>query len=257
MPEPSFPPLTSVLRRHVARVRELEASAQVQELVDHLEHPQVLQTELLEAARAVERCVDPEALAPLPGTRDDEEPAEELVLEHFGPRRVITVEADEPLVFTCLTGAVDPLQPPGTPPAPGEGLDYLGLLHDCEHGGVLGAVRGDVCDTPYALLLRALCGLSEMLPEIQLRRLDAELLKGSFGDQPVLDLHLVLWDGDDEEDADPESARLMAQLTRDLADVVRASLLGQTEFGADLGRIVCLRMDPDRFDGRLRMDWCV
>ena len=77
--------------------------------------------------------------------------------------------------------------------------------------------------------------------------------------EPILDVHLVLWESDKDPggDAGEDPDYVLGQLTRDLADVIKTSLLGQTEFPSDLGQLSCLRMDPDSFDGRLRLDWQV
>jgi len=243
------------LRSHYERARDLEPSVQMRELVDQLENPQVILADLTEAARAIASSGLPEDGAESASACSSDD--EVILLEHFYARREITVRSDEPFVFTCIRGRFDPLAPLDAAEddeggRAADGFDYVGLLQDRERIGVLGVVQSQSGDTPYSLLLRALSGLAEMLPDGQSERLGQNLFKGALGDQPVYDLQIVLW-----EESAAQMASTLGQLTRDLADVVRSSLAGQTEFTADLGSISCLTMDPGLFEGELQLSWRV
>ncbi len=246
------------LRRSYERARDLDPEAQVRELIDHLENPTVLQHELLEAARAVARCCDPDDLPEDPPD-ESEEAGAEIVLAHFTPRREVTVWGDEPCVFTCMAGELRPAiwLPPAPDEVVGGGLDYVGLVQDCERVAVLGTAMAPG-ESPYVLFLRSLCAFAELLPEAQHERLDRIHFKGALGGQPVFELHLVQPAQseacDEDEPAPGESETLLHQLTRDLADQLKGHFMGQTEFAADLGRIALLRM-PEPFEGRLDVDW--
>jgi hypothetical protein len=251
----------TLLRAHFERTRELDPVIQMQELVDHLEHPQVIQAELVEAVKAVESAGLPDDLGP--GQSGQEPGADEIVLlEHFHARREITVRAEEPFVFTCVHGRFDPVSPwrasgdHGTAeqddPEGDDGFDYVGLIQDRERIGALGVVQAAPGDTPYLLLMRGLAGLAELLPDDHAHRLNHGLFKGALGDQPVLELHLVVWSS-----ASDAMDSTLGQLTRDLADVIVSSLAGQTDFVADVGSIACFTMDPENFQGELELAWRV
>jgi len=64
---------------------------------------------------------------------------------------------------------------------------------------------------------------------------------------------LILWD--DDRDDDPR--RPLCELTRDLAELLKDALRSDTRFPPVLNDIVCFRMNPKRFDARLRYVWRV
>ena len=80
----------------------------------------------------------------------------------------------------------------------------------------------------------------------------SSVFKGILSARPVFDLHLVLCDGGEAPEQLP-----LEQLTRDLAELAKYALREQDRFSSLLGDIVCLRMNPHRFDGRLRFVWRV
>jgi len=82
---------------------------------------------------------------------------------------------------------------------------------------------------------------------------DRDIYRGILGPAPAFDLCLVLWDED--EIVDPR--RPLCELTRDLAEVLKRALYAEPRFPPVLNDIVCLRMNPKRFDGRLRFVWRV
>ncbi|MGH0037549.1 MAG: hypothetical protein ACQGVK_21175 [Myxococcota bacterium] len=247
-------PMT-MLRAHFERTRDLDPQAQLQELVDHLEHPEVIYAELVEAVAAVAAAGVPES-APPPGAPPEAAGEEVVLLEHFHTRREITVRDEEPFVFTCMQGRFDPLrslfvsQP--DPEAGDDGFDYVGLIQDRERVGSLGVVQAGPGDTPYTLLMRGLASLAEVLPHEHSQRLNDGVFKGALGDQPIFELHLVM-----AGRAAAEVESVQGQLTRDLADVILASFAGQTDYTAELASIVSFTMDPDDFHGELDLVWRV
>jgi hypothetical protein len=106
--------------------------------------------------------------------------------------------------------------------------------------------------TAYPLLLRLLACLTEVAPSAQLERVNRLHFKGIAGPETRFDLNLVLWERSDEPEMTP-----ISQLTRDLAENLKAGAQACEQFPDLLRDIVCLRMNPDRFDGRLRFDWRV
>ena len=66
------------------------------------------------------------------------------------------------------------------------------------------------------------------------------------------DLNLVLWDRNDEPDTSS-----LCELTRDLAENVKEVLGSAPDFPPILRDVVCMRMNPDRFGGRMRFTWRV
>ena len=75
---------------------------------------------------------------------------------------------------------------------------------------------------------------------------------GVLDEAPCFDLHIVLadhWVRDDRT--------TLEQLTRDLAERLAHTIIGQSGLPAILRHIVCLRMNTERFDGRLRFEWQV
>ncbi len=66
------------------------------------------------------------------------------------------------------------------------------------------------------------------------------------------DLNIVLWDRNQEPDTSP-----LCELTRDLAEKMKGALSVAPDFPPILRDVVCMRMNPDRFDGRMRFDWRV
>ena len=239
--------LRTLLRATYERTRALPREAQLQECVDHLGHPEVLVSEFVDAYCAVEAMAD---MAPVQVALagPDGDPAE-LVLEYFYEGREISIGGIDSSDFRCVASDVLPLA--GMQPGGDErdGLDYVGLAD--KDAPVLGAVQSERDSTPLLVLLRLLTCTAELSPAPQLERLDREFLGGTLGSEPVFDLHLVLWEGE------AESQPSLHELTRDLAEVVKQAALDDPQFPPVLGSICGLRMDPDAFAGRLRLDWRV
>lgn len=210
--------------------------------------------ELVDAFQTVESWLETNGIPGDSQPREEPEREPTLAESYIYEGRDLFV-LGQPCAFTCLSTNVNPL--PGAASSEARlssGLDYVGLTCDETTTPVLGAVQAPGDATAYPLLLRALACLSEMAPRLQARRLNRWFFKGALGEEPVFDLNLVVWDASDEEEAEATPIR---QLTRDLAEKVKIAILERSELPTILRDIVCLRMNPNRFDGRLRFDWRV
>ena len=244
MPSRSDTPGPTPLRATYERSRRLSREAQLQECVDLLGHPDLLVDEFVEA------FCEGEARSALATRRRDDDDGE-LVLEYFYEGREIAVDGPSESHFTCLASGFDPLPPADT--AERDGLDYVAMGRDPSPAvPALGAVQSERDATPYLVLLRLLACASELAPAAQLERLDREVFDGKLGPEPAFDLHLVLWERAD----DPANVPLH-ELTRDLAEVVKAAAQQDSLFPPVLGHVAAYRMDPDAFEGRLTLAWRV
>lgn len=253
----------TALRRSFERARALEFEQQIQECVDLLQHPELVVKEVLAAYEAVCALIESNEAqqAEDPGDGDDaskETPkaAPTLVEDFFWETRELMVLRDKGS-FTCLATDVVPFASPRarTGPQPTRlsvGLDYVGITCDRDAVAVLGAVQAPGDATAYPLLLRLLANLTEISPPAQLARVNQERLHGIADPDKPFDLNLVLWDREDQPEMTP-----LSQLTRDLAEKVKQGLREEAPDFSTLRDIVCLRMNPDRFDGRMRFDWRV
>ncbi|MEN8183378.1 MAG: hypothetical protein ABFS46_12675 [Myxococcota bacterium] len=251
MPDPNDYAPTTQLRRSYQRARTLHPAEQIRECVDQLEHPEIVVAETLDAFCTISDWVGSRELTP-PGAPLDMDAIdlEELGREFFYATREIAV-VGEPCAFTSLASNLDPLSEL-RPPSKGErdGLDYVGLTCDGTRTPVLGTVESQLDTSAYPLLLRSLACLAEMAPQAQVERMDRQFFMGGLGLRPAFDLNLVVWDhtaGDERTTLD--------QLTRDLAEKVKRAIHEHARFPEILRDIVCLRMNPARFDGRLRFVW--
>ena len=107
-------------------------------------------------------------------------------------------------------------------------------------------------ESAYPILLRSLSSLIELTKPHRFDVLDRDVYRGILGPVPAFDLTLVLWD---EDGVDPRGP--LCELTRDLAEVLKNTLEAEPRFPPILNDIVCLRLNPKRFDGRLRFVWRV
>jgi hypothetical protein len=246
-------PVTS-LRRTYERARNLTLAEQVEECVDLLGHPEILVTEMLDAFCCIDDWVDTAVLPPLDETEEfGVVDLDDLANEIFYSTREIAV-LKEPCGFTSFSSDVDPLRElrPAKKKGERDGFDYVGLTCDPSRTPVLGVVQSDRDTSAYPLLLRGLACLSEMAPAVQIERMNRQFFMGVLGPEPRFDLNLVVWDNwerNDRASLDP--------LTRDLAEQVKAAILERGRHPGILRDIVCLRMNPKRFDGRMRFDWRV
>ena len=102
-------------------------------------------------------------------------------------------------------------------------------------------------------MLRSLSTLIELIRPMRFETLDRAVYRGLLGHTPLVDLVLVLWD--EEREDDPR--RPLCELSRDLAEIFKRSLEAAPRFPPVLNDIVCLRMNPKRFDARVRHVWRV
>jgi hypothetical protein len=246
-------PITA-LRTSFERARALRPDQQINECVDQLGHPELIVAELVDAFHAVESWLATDVAQSWSDPCENHDQPQTLAESYIYEGRDLSV-VGQPCAFTCLSTNVNPL--PGTTssdPKLSSGLDYVGLTCDETSTPVLGTIQTPGDTTTYPLLLRALACLSEIAPQLQAEQLNHRFFKGALNDNPVFDLNLVVWDLCEEEDV--ESIPIH-QLTRDLSETVKGALLERVELPGILRDIVCLRMNANRFDGRLRFDWRV
>ena len=242
------------LRLIYERARAVDGLGQLRECIDILENPDIIVSEVLDSFHAVDRAFEqgvlrPEILSAL--SEEHIEQAEEP--EWFYMGRDLSVLGDA-CSFTCLSSNVEPI-PLNDAPAKQftDGFDFVGITCNGLARPVLGTVQSETDTSAYPLLLRALVGLAEMAPAIQLERLKHQFFKGALPEAPSFDLLLVTWYHDEAEERTP-----ICQFTRDIAELVKRTILEQSDFpGGVLNDVVCLGMNPDRSDGRMRFDWRV
>jgi hypothetical protein len=231
------------MRRRYEHAQGLEVAAQIREVVDYLENPEVLLAEFVDAYCAIEGCAD----------------ADELILEDvstgaandplralFAPGQDLHLDGLEPSTARCICGPVPLLAEPGD--ALRRGLDYVALVPGESPTPVLGVIERVPGTTPYTLLMRALCCLAEVAPAPHLERVNERLFKRQLVAGARFDLHLVM-----RSAPASESARTLAQLTRDLAEGFRQALADEWQFPDLLHGICCLRID--RGSKRTVVDW--
>lgn len=251
-PDHSFAlPLTS-LRRSFEDVRRRDAADQVREIVERLVHPQRIAEEVLDAYRVMQLFVD------LAGKDADPKPEEAparpktVVEDYIWPTRELVVHGDV-CSFTCIATNVHPLSPSGDADCDlSGGVDYVGLTCDASSTLVLGAVQSPGDISAYPLLLRLFACLTEIAPPPQFERINQQHLMGIGRESSKFDLNLVLWDRNEEQEAST-----LCELTRDLAEMMKRVLAADPDFPPILRDVVCMRMNPDRFDGRVRFEWRV
>jgi hypothetical protein len=240
------------IRRTYRSALTLDLDAQLQECVEQLQHPELIASELLTSYAEIARSLqttEHEPLAKSGGAEPDRTRA-------FYPGRDIFVVRDSSS-FTCLAVDVEPL-PPDEPDGRDEpqGLDYLAITCTGTPQAVLGVLQPSAQQSAYPLLLRLLACLCEVAHEEQMSRLDRDCFRGLLGPDSSLDLHLVLWDDWIDEETGSERTPI-SQLTHDLAEVAKRCLDESPAFPPILRNIVCLSINPKRFDGRVRFDWRV
>jgi hypothetical protein len=230
-------------------------SAQVEDCVDALSHPEVIVEEMVDAFGAATLAVrihdGPIPAPPHEQQRSEGGPGRAF----FFPGRDITV-LSWPRAFTCLAVDIDPLSGfPVEEAGLGGGLDYAGLTCDATATPVLGGVRSVKETSAYPLLLRLLACLTEIAPEGQMKRLNGPYFRGVVRARPAFDLNLVLWEEDEGEAG--QIRNTLTQLTRDLAERMKREIHGSGRGPELLRDVVCLRMNPSCFGGGLRYEWHV
>ncbi len=242
----------TALRSLEIRTRTLPLDAQMVECVDLLQSPEFVVDDLLRSVEQIREVGKAADRVRLDCTREVEEAA------FFYPSRELFVQGDG-CSFTCLATSIEfaegapPLEPTGEDDPSRDRIDYAAVTCESRPFPVLGFTQSAENESAYPILLRSLSNLIELTRPLRFEVLDRQIYRGILGPAPVFDLALVLWDEDDE--ADPR--RPLCELSRDLAEVLKATLRAESRFPPILNDIVCLRMNPKRFDGRLRYVWRV
>jgi hypothetical protein len=241
----------TALRSLEIRTRELPLDRQMVECIDLLQSPEFVVEDLV---RSVEQV---RAAGPGVGRVElvsDEETSNDAF---FYPSRELFVQGDR-CSFTCLATSVGFRDEAdvGSEDADAENpdrIDYAAVTCESRPFPVLGFSQSSESDSAYPILLRSLSSLIELTKPRRFDVLDRAIYRGILGPAPAFDLALVLWDED--EVVDPR--RPLCELSRDLAEVLKRTLAAEPLFPPVLNDIVCLRMNPKRFDGRLRFVWRV
>ena len=230
----------TALRSLEMRTRELSLDAQMTECVDLLQSPEFVIEDLIRSIEQIRLTRPPAGRVRL--VSNEEEPNDAF----FYPARELFVQGDRSS-FTCLATAVvfsddEPCGP----------IDYAAVTCESRPFPILGFTQKSEGESAYPILLRSLSSLIELTRPNRFDAFDRDVYRGILGPAPFFDLALVLWD---EAGVDPR--RPLCELTRDLAEVLKSTLAVEARFPPILNDIVCLRMNPKRFDGRLRFVWRV
>jgi len=170
----------------------------------------------------------------------------------FYPSRDLAVVRGNGSSFTCIAAPANPWAGlGGTREDLRFGFDFTAVSCDARRAPMVGIVQDADGTSPYPMLLRGLAGIVDLLAAPLLARFDGEGFRGMLGEAPRIDLALVIWD--DGEEAWERTP--VCQFTRDLAELLREAWERETRVPDLLGYIHCLRMNPKRFDGRLRAEW--
>lgn len=240
----------TALRSLEMHSRLLTLDQQMMECITLLQSPDVALTDL---SRSIE-MVSKEGLDDHPFALDSV-PSDSRE-GFFYPCRELFVQGDGGS-FTCLATGVeyrdeDADAASGTAQgANARPIDYASVTCESTPFPVLGFVQSAESESAYPLLLRAFSSLIELARPGRLDALDAEIYRGLLGSPPLFDLAIVLWDDDREDDP----RRPLCELSRDLAETLKRALVEDPGFPPVLRDVVCLRMNPKRFDARLRYVW--
>ena len=235
----------TALRSLEIRTRALPLDAQMVECVDLLQSPEFVVEDLVRSVEQVRKT------GAQPGRVDlvsDQETGKDAF---FYPSRELFVQGDR-CSFTCLATSVG-FRADGVDANHSDRIDYAAVTCESRPFPVLGFTQSSETESAYPILLRSLSSLIELTKPRRFNVLDREIYRGILGPAPAFDLCLVLWDED--EIVDPR--RPLCELSRDLAEVVKSILHEEPRFPPVLNDVVCLRMNPKRFDGRLRFVWRV
>jgi hypothetical protein len=240
----------TALRALEMRSRLLPLDAQMNECVELLLSPEIAVEDLLRSVDQVADEVPPGDPFSIRSTPQDRREG------FFYPSRELFVQGDG-CSFTCLATEVEfregdeadaNLEQRDARP-----IDYAAVTCESTPFPVLGFVQSAESESAYPLLLRSFSTLIELIRPRRFDALDRDVYRGLLGPTPRVDLVLVLWDDDREDDP----RRPLCELSRDLAEVFKQVLESSLKFPPVLNDIVCLRMNPKRFDARLRFVWRV
>lgn len=233
------------------RSRSLSLEAQMRECIELLSAPERIVDELLRSLERIRKT--PPERGRLELLTDDAARPEGAF---FYPSRELFVRGDR-CSFTCLaTGVRFAMEPAARPAVDGDRLgeiDYAAVTCEARPVPVLGFTAASEDESAYSILLRGLASLIELTRPRRFDLLDRKIYKGLLGPAPAFDLALVLWDEEGPEDL----RRPLCELSRDLAEVLKKTLRAEPRFPPVLLDFVCLRMNPKRFDGRMRFAWRV
>jgi len=235
----------TALRSLEMRTRSLALDAQMGACIDLLQSPEFVVVDLVRSVEQA-RQIDPR-VGRVSIISDDEAEKDAF----FYPARELFVQGDR-CSFTCLATTVG-FQVGGVDETHSDRIDYAAVTCESRPFPILGFTQSSETESAYPLLLRSLSSLIELTKPNRFNAFDRDIYRGILGPAPAFDLCLVLWDED--EIVDPR--RPLCELTRDLAEVLKRALYAEPRFPPVLNDIVCLRMNPKRFDGRLRFVWRV
>jgi hypothetical protein len=240
----------STLRLLEMRSRLMPLKAQIGDCVELLQSPEIAVEDLLRGVGQIDYHDAARVDVTLVSTPDDHREG------FFYPCRELSVLGDG-CSFTCLATSVqfieEGLDDPDAKPTGLRPIDYAGVTCESQPLPVFGFVQSAGSESAYPLLLRALSTLLELVRPGRLAALENDVYRGLLGPAPFFDLALVLWDDDREDDP----RRSLCELTRDLAEVLKQALVSEKQFPPVLRDVVCLRMNPKRFQGRMRFVWRV
>ena len=241
-----MPELCTPFRERYERSLGLSVQAQIEECADYLQHPAVLVAEFLESYYLVERKLDPDRADAL-----QEASTAELVLEPFFDSLELRVASGSRVeTIRCVAGAFAPLAGEVHPALERSGVDYVGVRAGSQRV-VLGVTDPEGGTTPFSLLLRALNCLAELATPFQVARLRRHVLRDRLDPEGAFDLQIGIARG-----ARSGLDTSLLVLTRDLAEVFKTRVSGESQFAGQIGRIECLEFDPDNATGSsLRLRW--
>ncbi len=231
---------STALRALELRARGLPLETQMAECVDLLQSPEIVIDDLIQSVeqiREAEKTADRVTILPS---------QEASSKAFFYPSRELFVQGDR-ASFTCLATTVV-----FSDDTESGAIDYAAVTCEARPFPILGFTQSREGESAYPLLLRSLSSLIELTRPNRFDAFDRDVYRGILGVAPSFDLALVLWDEDVLD-----SRRPLCELTRDLAEVLKKTLAVEARFPPILNDIVCLRMNPKRFDGRLRFVWRV
>jgi hypothetical protein len=240
----------TALRSLEMRSRMLRLDAQMNECVELLLSPEIAVNDLLHSVDQVADELPPGDPFSILSAPEDRRKG------FFYPSRDLFVQGDG-CSFTCVATEVEFLEGEesnsGLELLDARPIDYAAVTCESKPFPVLGFVQSADSESAYPLLLRSFSTLIELIRPGRFDALDRHVYRGLLGPKPRVDLVLVLWDEDREDDP----RRAICELSRDLAEDFKQTLESAPRFPPVLNDIVCLRMNPKRFDARLRFVWRV
>ncbi len=235
----------TALRALEMRTRALPLDAQMVECIELLQSPEFVVEDLVRSVEQVRETGSQTRRVELVSDQETKRDA------FFYASRELFVQGER-CSFTCLATSVG-FMDDGIDANRSHRIDYTAVTCESRPFPVLGFTQSCETESAYPVLLRSLSSLIELTKPRRFDVLDREIYRGILGPAPAFDLCLVLWDED--EVVDPR--RPLCELSRDLAEVVKTTLRAEPRFPPVLNDIVCLRLNPKRFDGRLRFVWRV